>query len=298
MKNIPTTNIQKLNSKTKGVTLAILGAILMSFDPIYIRFSGVSGFNTIFLFGLFTAISMSIVVQTSEKRSIIQVIKSDGWPLIISSLLMLGSASSFVLSIKNTSIANTFIIQSATPAAAALLSWILLKEKTNRKTWLAIFFVVLGVIIVVNGSFGTGNWKGDLLALISVFCVALIFTLLRKYPNVNRLALVGLGGFFLAFVMFFFAEPSTFSLNTWLIMGAMGLITAPLGRVSGMMATRFIKASEVSLTLMLQNVLAPILAFFFFSEIPNKESMIGGAIILTAIILYTISLIRESKTHK
>ncbi|MCF2876536.1 MULTISPECIES: DMT family transporter [unclassified Tenacibaculum] len=298
MKNIPTTNIQKLNSKTKGVTLAILGAILMSFDPIYIRFSGVSGFNTIFLFGLFTAISMSIVVQTSEKRSIIQVIKSDGWPLIISSLLMLGSASSFVLSIKNTSVANTFIIQGATPAVVSLLSWIILKEKTNRKTWLAIFFVVLGVIIVVNGSFGTGNWKGDLLALVSVFCVGLIFTILRKYPSVNRLALVGLGGFFMALVMFFFSEPSNFSTNTWLVMAAMGLLTAPLGRVLGMKSVRFIKASEASLTLKLQNVLAPVLAFIFFNEIPNRDSLIGGTIILVTITLYTISLIRESKTHK
>ncbi|OIQ18125.1 MAG: hypothetical protein BM557_07890 [Flavobacterium sp. MedPE-SWcel] len=293
MKNI----LKNLNPKTKGVTLAIIGAVLMSFDPIYIRFSGVSGFNTIFLFGLFTAISMSIVVQISEKRNIIQVIKSNGWPLIISSLLMLGSASTFVLSIKNTSIANTFIIQSATPAAAALLSWVLLKEKTDRKTWLAILFVVIGVFIVVNGSFGTGNWKGDLLALVSVFCVALIFTLLRKYPEVNRLALVGLGGFFLAFTMFFFAEPSKYSFNTWLIMGIMGLLTAPLGRVSGMIATRFIKASEVSLTLILQNVLAPVLAFLFFREVPNQESMIGGVIILITIVLYSLSLIKEKKIN-
>ena len=293
MKNKLTKYFSNINITTKGIILALLGAIFMSFDPIYIRFSGVSGYDTIFLFGLFTAISMSVVVQVSEKRNIIQVIKSNGWPLIVSSLLMLGSASSFVLSIKNTSVANTFIIQSATPAAAALLSWILLKEKTNKKTWLAILFVILGVFVVLNGSFGTVNLVGDLLALVSVFCVALIFTLLRKYPEVNRLALVGLGGFFLAFVMFFFATPSQFSINTWFVMAAMGLLTAPLGRVLSMVATRFITAPQVSLTLMFQNVLAPLLAFIFFSEIPKTATLIGGGIILITIFLYTLNLTKE-----
>jgi len=298
MKQIISTYINTLSSKTKGVILAVLGAVLMSFDPIYIRFSGVSGFNTIFLFGFFTAISMSIVVQISEKRNIIQVIKSNGWPLIVSSLLMLGSASSFVLSIKNTTIANTFIIHGATPAVVVLLSWIILKEKNNLKTWIAIFFVIIGVFIVVSGSLGSVHWKGDLLALGSVFCVASIFTFLRKHQEVNRLALVGLGGFFMAIVMFFFAEPSKFSINTWVIMGAMGLITAPVGRVFGMKAVRFIKASEASLTLKLQNVLAPVLAFIFFSEIPNTQSIIGGVIILITIFWYTLSLIKQNSSKK
>lgn len=280
----------KKSTKTKGITIAILGTILMSFDPIFIRFSGVSGFDTIFLFGLFTAISMSIVVQITERRNIIKVIIASGWPLIIPSLLMLGSASAFVLSVKNTSVANTFIILSATPAVAALVSRIVLKEKTNRATWLAILFVTLGVFIVVNGSFGTGNWKGDFLALGSVFCLSLMFTLLRKYNKVNRFAIVALGGFFLAFVMFFFANPSSYTINTWLLMAAMGLLSAPLGRVLAMIATRYATASEVLLAQMFQNVLAPLLAFLFFREISNTASLIGGGIILITIIVYTLNL--------
>lgn len=282
------------NTRTKGIIIALLGAILMSFDPIFIRFSGVGGFDTIFLFGLFTAISMSILVQKTEKRSILQLIRINGWPLIIPSFLMLGSASAFVFSVKNTSVANTFIILSATPAVAALVSWIVLKEKTNRTTWLAIFFVILGVFIVVNGSFNSGNWKGDLLAFISVLCLSVMFTTLRKYSKVNRFAVVALGGFFLAFVMFFFAKPSSYSIHTWVIMATMGLFSAPLGRVLSMIATRYVTASEISLALMFQNVLAPILAFLFFNEVPNTKSLIGGGIIFLTIVLYIINLSKQS----
>ncbi|WP_241906476.1 DMT family transporter [Shewanella sp. 10N.286.51.B7] len=141
---------------------------------------------------------------------------------------------------------------------------------------------------MVSGSVNTGNWLGDLLALFSVTCLALMFTLLRKYQDISRLASVGLGGLLLAIVMFYFATPSSYSMETWLIMGVMGLFTAPLGRVFSMVATRHISAPEVSMTLMLETVLAPIWAFMFFSEIPANTSLLGGAVIITTIFFYTL----------
>jgi hypothetical protein len=85
-----------------GMSIAILGMLLVSFDPIFIRFAGISGPDTVFLFGLFTAISMPILLKLTDKRSLHQIIKDCGWPLLITSLLMLASSSSFVLSVKHT----------------------------------------------------------------------------------------------------------------------------------------------------------------------------------------------------
>ena len=283
------------NTKIRGFSFAILGAVLMSIDPIFIRFAGVSGVDTAFLFGLFTAISMPIVLQLNDKRGLMQAVKLSGWPLLLTAGLMVGSAAGLVFSIKNTSIANTFVILSATPALAAVFSWLFLKEVTSRTTWLAIMAVMVGIAVVVSGSFGAGNWFGDLLALLSVTCLALMFTLLRKYQDVSRLATVGLGGLLLAIVMFFFATPAEYSLNTWLIMAAMGLFTAPIGRVLAMVATRHITAAEVSMTMMLETVLAPIWALVFFSEIPAFETLVGGGIILITVFFYTLSSMKNTQ---
>ncbi|MEZ9140360.1 MULTISPECIES: DMT family transporter [unclassified Shewanella] len=276
------------NSRKIGFGLALLGALLMSIDPIFIRYAGVSGFDTAFLFGLFSAISMPILLKMNDKRGIRKALTASGWPILVSGILMLGSATGLVFSIKMTSIANTFVILSATPAIAAIFSWLILKETTNRSTLFAIVAVMIGITIVVSGSVNTGNWLGDLLALFSVTCLALMFTLLRKYQDISRLAIVGLGGLLLAIVMFYFATPSSYSMETWLIMGVMGLFTAPLGRVFSMVATRHISAPEVSMTLMLETVLAPIWAFMFFSEIPANTSLLGGAVIITTIFFYTL----------
>lgn len=281
-------SLNNTGSRRAGFLLAITGVILMSLDPIFIRFAGVSGFDTAFLFGLFSAISMPILLKLNDARGIKSAVKESGWPLLFSGLLMLGSASGLVFSIKMTSIANTFIILSATPALAALFSWLFLKEKVTTATLVSILFVMIGIAIVVSGSFGSGNWVGDLLAVFSVICLSLMFTLLRKYQNISRLASVGLGGLLLAIVMFFFATPTSFSAETWFIMAVMGLFTAPIGRVLSMVATRHITAAEVSMTMMLESVLAPIWAFLFFAEVPPLASIIGGVIILLTIFVYTL----------
>lgn len=282
-----------LNPRTAGFLIALSGALLMSFDPIFIRFSGVSGFDTAFLFGLFTAISMPFFIQLRDERGLLLALKQSGWPVIYSGVLMLGSASALVLSIKNTTIANTFVILSAAPALAAVFSRLFLGEVTQRVTWIAIGFVMVGIGIVVSGSFESGNWFGDLLAVIAVSCLALNQTLLRKYKHVSRMASVGVGGLLLALVMFGLATPSSFSLETWLIMALMGLFTAPFGRVLSQVATRYITAPEVGMILMIEAVFAPLWAFGFFGEVPPLASLAGGTLILITIFLYASQMAKH-----
>ncbi|MBN3561019.1 DMT family transporter [Aliamphritea spongicola] len=283
------------NTRASGILIALAGALLMSFDPIFIRFSGVSGFDTAFLFGLFTAISMPVFIQLRDERGVVKAVRESGWPVVLSGILMLGSASALVLSIKNTSIANTFVILSAAPALAAVFSRIFLGEVTRRSTWIAIVSVMIGIAIVVSGSFESGNLLGDALALFAVTCLSLNQTLLRKYQGVSRMASVGLGGFFLAIVMFFLASPGSFSMSTWIIMGVMGLFTAPFGRVLSQVATRYITAPEVGMILMIEAVFAPLWAFGFFGEVPPVTSIIGGSVILITILVYAMSAAKEGR---
>ncbi|WP_047042681.1 DMT family transporter [Vibrio mexicanus] len=241
------------NTKAIGFSAALLGALLMSLDPIFIRYANVSGFDTAFLFGLFSAISMPILLKMNDKRGIRKA------------------------------------------AVAAIFSWLILKEKTNRSTIAAIAVVMIGIGIVVSGSYGSGNWIGDAMAIFSVICVSLMFTLLRKYKEVSRMASVGLGSLMLATVMFFFAEPTSYTTNTWIYMACMGLASAPIGRLMTLVATRYITAAEVSMTLMLNTVLAPVWGGVIFAEIPASTSLVGGAIIFITLLIYTYTSMKNAQ---
>lgn len=288
------TSIQK-NPRLSGVLIALLGALLMSLDPIFIRFSGVSGFDTAFLFGLFTTISIPLFIQWIDPRGFIGALRASGWPMVLSGLLMLGSATSLVFSIKLTTVANTFLILSIIPAMTAFFCWVFLGEVTKRITLIAISVAMLGVAIVAWGSLGSVHIAGDALALSAVIFVSLNQTLVRKFPDMSRMASVGMGGFFLAVTMFFLATPSDYSVNTWVIMGIMGLFTAPFGRVLPRVAIRYITAPEVGMILMIEAALAPLLAFTFFAEIPALASFIGGGVILVTILVYARATARDSQ---
>ena len=278
-----------LSQRNKGVIIAVVAAILMSFDPIFIRLSEVDGFDTAFLFGLFSALSIAVVMQFQQKQSIVTSVKKAGWPAIVSGGLMLISASAMIMSIKHTAVANVFVILSATPLFAAITSWLLMGEVTRRSTWLAMISVGVGIGIVVSGSFEAGHWLGDGLALLSAAFIGINQAYLRKHQQVSRLASVGLGSGFMAIVFFFIVTPSEYSITTWLVMAMMGLFTAPFGRVLSHVATRYITAPEVGILLLIEAILAPLFAWFAFTELPPLNTLIGGLIILITIYIYVLN---------
>ena len=273
------------------------GSLLISFDPVFIRLSGVSGFDTAFLFGLFSFISMSVVTQHNDSRGLVNVIRQDGWPLILSALLMVGSASSFVLSVKHTAVANTMIILSARPVLTALTSWLFLREQTDATLWSAIAGVLTGVAIVVSGSLQSPNLIGDGFALIAVMFLALNGTLMRKHQRFSRTGMVGLAGLLMTVMMIFPARPSDFSLNTWLVMAAMGLFSAPIGRVLNGISSRYIPATEAALFSLTSSIIAPVWIFLVFVEKPSLHSLIGGGVVLLTISFY-IFITSRRRQHR
>ncbi|MEF1326210.1 EamA/RhaT family transporter, partial [Vibrio owensii] len=76
-------NLNAKGARFAGVVITLVGALLMSLDPIFIRFSGVSGVDTAFLFGLFTAISMPIFIQLRDERGLVRAVKESGWHVLL-----------------------------------------------------------------------------------------------------------------------------------------------------------------------------------------------------------------------
>lgn len=274
------------NAQAKGRMAALTGGILLSFDPIFVRLSSVGGYETAFLFGLFSALSMFSLIQVTDERGLVKTMRESGWPAVLSGLIILGSASMFVLSIKHTTVANTMMILSGRPVLTAAAAWIFLKERTTGKLWLAIGGVICGMAVVVSGSLRSGNIHGDLLALLGVTCLALNGALWRHFKAMSRLLVVGLGGLFMAVVMAVPANLSAIPARTWLVMACMGLLSAPLGRVLNAVSSRYIPAAEMATYALISPVLAPLWVFALFREQPPAATALGGTIIMGAIAAY------------
>ncbi len=263
--------------------------LAVSSDSYFIRLADVDGFDVTLWVGIFTSIvTMLVLVFGQHVNPIVEIRRTRG-PLFLAAALQAGSTSCFVLAVTLTSVSNVVVIIAAAPMFAAGLSAIFLKERTSARVWTAIAIVIVGVLIVVSGSFGGGSVRGDLLAVAAIFQFGCSLVLLRRFPDVNRTLMVCLAGIGMALIAVVPATPWGHDSTTWLALGLMGLVFGPLARVMLAVAPRYLPAAEVGLFTPVETVAASLWAWLFFSEAPEVATFVGGAVVVAAVVWGTWS---------
>ena len=96
----------------------------------------------------------------------------------------------FCASIGHTSVSNALFIFATAPLIAAALSWVFLRETVPVQTLMAIIVSMIGVIVIVSGSFGGASLLGDGLAFLNACTVAGLCSFaknwLQKHAALNR----------------------------------------------------------------------------------------------------------------
>lgn len=269
--------------RRRGLLMAFFGMLLVSTDSFFIRLADADGFDVTFWIGVLAATVLFVLSVTVHKVNPLTGIRDGRWPLLVVALLQAGSTSMFVHAVTLTAVSNVVVIIAAAPMFAAGLSAVTLGERTSRRVWIAIAAVLVGVLIVVGGSFGNGSTTGDLLALGAIFLFACSLVLLRRYPEVNRTVMVGVAGVGMALIAVVPASLWGHSAKTWLALILMGAVFGPAARVLLAMAPRHLPAAEVGLFVPVETVAASVWAWLFFDEAPVTATIVGGAIIVGAV---------------
>lgn len=276
-----------MENRSKGMIYALCGVLLMSLDAVFIRISGLPGWTASFLFGFFSLIGMSLYTQFFGK-GVFAAIKSGGFIIVLSGIIMGGSGTSFVLAVKETTAANVIFIMSSAPLFSALFSRMILKEKTSARTWASIAITLIGLFLIVRGSLDGGGVKGDFLAVAAAVFASLNYIIWRKYTHISRSMVVGVGGFFIALFSLFQVDFSSLDVHGVLVMAVMGLLTAPFGRTFLSTSARYIMATEISLYSLLKIVITPVIIWAVFSEIPPASTFYGGSLMLVSVLWHII----------
>jgi drug/metabolite transporter (DMT)-like permease len=258
--------------------------LAISLDSLGIRLAGTASWDVAFWLGVFMAIAMFVLVPLRTGRSLPTVAIEGGVPMAASVLLQASSLTFFVLAVTLTTVANTVIIIAAAPVVAALVAHLVLGERTTRRTWFAMALSMAGVWIVVSGSLGSGQIEGDLFAVAAILAFATNLTLWRRFPDLNRLAVVGLGGLTVAIVALAPADPLAVDTRALVILAIIGGLTGSLGRVSVATSTKYLPASRVGLFVPVETVAAIVWAWLFLDETPTAQAIVGGVIVITAVI--------------
>jgi RarD protein len=218
-----------------------------------------------------------------------QAFKDMGWPGLIVALCFMTASISFVLAIALTSVANVILINATVPLAAALIGRVFLGERISGITWMAIAAVIAGVLIMVSDGSGTdGSLTGNLLALLITFVFALATVVTRRHSNVRMTPAVITATTLAAIIAA--TQSNDFAVSgtdmAWLF--AFGALNLGLGMALFVTGARLIPAALAALLGTLETVLGPVWVWLVHNEQVSSRTVIGGSIVIVALILYLL----------
>jgi drug/metabolite transporter (DMT)-like permease len=268
-----------------GIALAVGGLLLMSVESPGLKLTRLGSWdNTLFL-GAFSAISMFASVRVRSGEHLVTLARRQSRWLYVSSVIQAATTLFFVLALHHTTVANTMVIFATTPAIGALIAMIAIRERTPLRTWLGIAGAIAGISIVMSGSFGGGRLLGDLFALIAMIGYAANLTIWRRFRDMPREVVIGLGALGMALVALPLASFQGIDARALVILATLGLLTAPVARVMLASSTRYLPVSHVGLLTPVETVAATTLAFVLLNEVPPVTLFAGGALVLVSLLV-------------
>ena len=280
-----------MTNNAKGLALTSLGVFIMSLESLFIKFTTVSPFLFSFYIGIFMFISMISTFLFKEKAVLKKALNTNLPMMIVCAILMGTSNIFFITAVKTTTVANVVIIFSTAALFSALFAYLFYKEKITKNIIIASFFMFVGLFIIFNDKLEIGSIEGNIYALLCTAFFATSYVILSRYKDMDRFILTAFSGLALSMIAFFFCDDLSIDFKTLAIVMIMGLLISPISRVFLGNGAKYISASEVSLLMIIETIMAPVWVWIFLNEVPSSYTFIGGSIIVATLIvnsLYTL----------
>ena len=281
----------------QGLFITIIGVLLLSLESLFIKLTSITALTFAFYIGLFMFSSTNIILLTNKKTNFIKAYKTDFFAVLICAFLFGISSILFISSIKNTTVANAVLIFSSAPIFAAIYMYIFFKQKSSRNVYISSFFIFLGLYIIFSSQLGQGDIIGNIYALMCIALFSLAFVILSRYKDINMFAVISLSSVVTVIIAFIFTTTINIDLNTLYILLIAGLIVSPMARVLMGIGTKTLPASEVSLLMIIETVMAPVWVWIFLNEVPQSSTLIGGSVILLTLVINSLYMLKINKNR-
>jgi drug/metabolite transporter, DME family len=279
-------------SNISPLHFVLAAAIIWSTGGLFIKWTSLSGLELSFGRSLLAAITVAIFTRR------------EGFGLnrvtILASLLYAALLLLFVLATKETTAANAIFLQYTAPLYVLILEPLLYKEKFRQRDLLTVIACVIGMSLFFVGKLRPQDVTGNLLALASGLCFAFYFLLLR-HPSarkVNRASSVIYGNLLVVLLCAPAGLAALPNLNAFDALAVLYLGVIQIGVAYTLFTlgmARGIRSLDAGIVGYIEPVLNPIWVFLVLGERPSKWALIGGAIIISAVVVHTTLKAKEGR---
>jgi len=283
-------------TKLPGPILIFLGALSLSFGGLIVKsFEGATLWQILFWRSLFFSLTVLAFLIVSYKRKTFQSFYKSGLPGFFGGIILSFGFCGYVFAMYNTTVANTNFIISLQILFLAIFGYFFLKEKINTITLISIILAITGVLLMVGNSLTPGELSGNLAAFTMPITFAVLIMIVRKYPTVDMVPAQFVAGISSCIIGFLLSTKLMISPNDIFLGFLAGFFQVGFGFIFITIGARTTPSAMVGVIMLSESVLGPVLAFLFVSERPSMFGLIGGAIILFAVVMQFYSLLIKSK---
>jgi len=286
--------------KTNYFFILSLGAMLIGFAPIFVKWSSLSP-SAILFWRMLLALPLLIIFNYIVNKQLLFRVKNKN-TIFYTALASLAFTTDLILwhaSMSITSVSNATIIVNSAPIFVAILAYLVFKEKPAKGFGVSFIITYIGIIglIIFSNNFTSGRVLGDILCMIAAIGYAIYLLVISRLGKETSLNIIFYTTLFCCLFSIIpmivgggnhiptshFEWKNLFLMAFLCQFGGQFLITIGIGKVS---------ASNGSIGLLMQPLTATILAAFIFSEILNLMQILFVLITLMGIYLARLSIVK------
>jgi drug/metabolite transporter (DMT)-like permease len=280
----------------KGIALIVAAAVAWSTAPFFTRLLPFGSWTILFWRGLFgAAMIAAILVLLQGWNGLRDFTRMDRTGWLVASLSTLGMVC-FIPSLQLTSVSNVAIIIATGPFVTAALAWVWLKEVPRLRTTLASIVALVGIAIIVGDARPGSDFLGLALAIIMTVAIAVMTVIVRQHRNTSMVAAAALSNILGCVVSLPFAQGiAAVTAHDVFIFAMFGFCQVALGLSLYMLGSRLLPSGQAALIATLETPLMPFWVWLAFQEAPASRALIGGALVMGAVIADIIGDQRAQK---
>ncbi len=276
-------------NRLMGALLSIISAACFATLAIFGRYAYADGLDT------FTILALRFTIA-ALLMAILLNLRHESWPrgktlvrlIGMGALDYVGHSFSYLSAIKYASAGLVALLLYLYPAFVALLSAIFLKEKFTRLKILAVGLATLGAALTANPQ--GGAWTGMLLAIsaAAIYSVYIIVGagVLKQVSALQSSTVIFASAGVVYSVLAAVNRPHFPQTGSgWWAVAAIILVATVIPVVTFLAGLRRIGPTNASMLSTIEPVVTVLLAAMLFAEVLQPVALIGGALILIAVLL-------------
>lgn len=285
-----------MTDHARGLLITTLGVLFVVPDSLFVRLIEAEPMVIAFWRGLSSgAIILAVLLSVRGPVGFRAVLRG-GWPAAVYVVLISFTSPGFVLAVSNTSVANVVFIFAAMPVFSAVFARVFLGEPIGRRVVLTMAAVIGGLGIIAHGSTenAIASWRGDMFAVMVCAAYAGALTAVRRLRAISMIPAIPVAYLLGAAVIWPFVSPAAPVATQWhLLLGHGAFIAAATCLMT--LGARYISPPEVALLILLESVLAPLLVWAVVGENPGRWAILGGAVVLSALLVSNLVALRRRR---